>query len=466
MTDATQLMDGPAAPVRFEVNHIGKFYDFLEGPPGQAPIVVEWGGAGSGKSMSICQKLVERFYQETDLRILIIRKTGPSLTLTTWQMIQDVLKQYGHVENDDYEINRAERSIKHGDNIMWFQSLDKEEKKKSLNITDVYVEEPTEINWNEYLQLKDRLRYPTRTGRPNQMFLSFNPVDEYHWTKTEIIDKADYRERTDYQRHRELCEGDPKTAKISILHSTYKDNPFLPAGYREYLDHLWEQDKAHFTVYSLGEYAALENTIYTNYVIDHLLFSDNPTAMGIDFGYNNPTALVAVWQRDGELYLRELIFESYLTNQDLVQKLNVILPKHWRSVPMYADAAEPARIEEIARAGYNIRPGEKDVKNGIDVVKRYRVHLHADSQNLIREWRSYKWREDRNGRVLEEPVKLNDHACDAARYAIYSSDVIRNQGTCTTFKTPVIRPPVRQAPSKQRLPGFRTVTSIPRMNTT
>ncbi len=448
-------------PTRFEVNHIGKFYDFLKSPPGGAPTVALWGGAGSGKSMAICQELVERFYNESDIRILIIRKTGPSLTLTTWQMVQDILKQYGHMENEDYEINRAERSVKHGDNIMWFQSLDKEEKKKSLNITDAYVEEATEITWDEYLQLKDRLRYPSRSGRANQMFLSFNPVDEYHWTKTEIIDKAEYRERTDYQHRCEICEGDPEKAGISILHSTYRDNPFLPMGYREHLEHLIELDKAHYTVYNLGEYAALENVVYTNYVIDHATFDVPPMALGLDFGYNNPTALIAVWQRDGELYLRELIFESYLTNQDLIEKLKHVLPKAWQTVPIYADSAEPARIEEIARAGYNIHPAEKDVKDGIDVVKRYRVHLHAESQNLVREWRSYKWREDRNGRILEEPVKLNDHSPDAGRYAIYSGD-LRRVGV-GTFKAPVIKKPMLRSASRPALPGFSHATAMPRM---
>ncbi|HEY8541382.1 MAG TPA: terminase large subunit, partial [Pseudothermotoga sp.] len=87
---------------------------------------------------------------------------------------------------------------------------------------------------------------------------------------------------------------------------------------------------------------------------------------------------------------------------------------------IYADSAEPARIEEIARAGFNIYPAKKDVKDGIDFLKRKMIYLYKDCTNTIKEIQMYKWKENKNGEILDEPVKFNDHAMDAMRYAVYT----------------------------------------------
>ena len=46
--------------------------------------------------------------------------------------------------------------------------------------------------------------------------------------------------------------------------------------------------------------------------------------------------------------------------------------------------------------------------------------ITKSSVNLIKEIESYSWKTDLNGNILEEPVKFNDHALDALRYAVYS----------------------------------------------
>lgn len=408
------------------VTVIPKFFEFLRAA--RSPVVALYGGAGSGKTVSLCQEMVRRLYTERDYTCLVVRKTGPSLMKTVYPEIKKVLESYGMAEGRDYVENRAERCIRANGNTMWFFSYGGDveaargvERVKSLNATDAYINEASELSWNEYEQLRLRLRNPPSSGRPCQLFMDFNPVDPYHWTKTMIVDRAEHRVHTGADGCL-VVEGHPDNAGISVLHSTYKDNPFLPHDYRRHLESLAESDRMHYHIYCMGVYAQPEHTIYTNYMVDNTSsgISSPPDCIGLDFGYNNPTALVAIWERDGELYIRELLYESYLTNQDLIEKLNNIIPLGWRGAPIYADSAEPARIEEIARAGYNIHPAEKNVKDGIDAVKRYRVHFHPDDQNMLREWRSYRWREDRNGRVLDEPIKHDDHCCDAVRYAVHT----------------------------------------------
>ena len=87
---------------------------------------------------------------------------------------------------------------------------------------------------------------------------------------------------------------------------------------------------------------------------------------------------------------------------------------------IYCDAAEPKTIEELVRNGFNTKPANKDVTEGIRTVKGTPLTIHQDSLNLLKELKSYRWKTDRNGNKLDMPVKFSDHAIDAMRYAIFS----------------------------------------------
>jgi phage terminase large subunit len=141
---------------------------------------------------------------------------------------------------------------------------------------------------------------------------------------------------------------------------------------------------------------------------------------GVDFGYNNPSVVVKVGVKDGKsIYVHEELYESHLTNQDLINKLKSIVTN--RNKIMKCDCEDPARIEELCRAGFNARAcmkGKNSVKDGIDNVKMLKVYVTKSSINIEKERRNYKWKTDKDGHVLDEPVKFSDHAMDAIRYAI------------------------------------------------
>ncbi len=138
---------------------------------------------------------------------------------------------------------------------------------------------------------------------------------------------------------------------------------------------------------------------------------------GLDFGFNNPSALVKVGIKDGKLYAEELMHETKLTTNDLVYLLDTF---GLGNCTIYCDAAEPKTIEELVRSGINAKPSVKAVKEGISMIKSKELYITKNSSNLIKEIRNYKWKTDKDGRVLDEPVKFMDHLCDALRYAVYT----------------------------------------------
>ena len=165
-----------------------------------------------------------------------------------------------------------------------------------------------------------------------------------------------------------------------------------------------------------------KNLIYNNWeVTDKFPENHDETIYGLDFGFNNPTALVKINYHDGNIYLNQLLYGSKLTNEQLIMQMEGLIEN--KKDYIYADCAEPQRIEEISSAGFNVYPAEKSVSDGIDFVKRRKLFIHPNSVDVISEIKKYKWKEDRNGNILDEPVKFMDHSMDAIRYGVYSHHI-------------------------------------------
>jgi phage terminase large subunit len=162
----------------------------------------------------------------------------------------------------------------------------------------------------------------------------------------------------------------------------------------------------------------IEGLIYTNWHLCDSIPSDLERVKGLDFGFNHPTALldVAVDEASKCIYVDELVYESGLIPQELIELMTSVAPTD----TIYADAARPDTIEEIYRAGFNIHKADKSVWDGIQKVKSYKIFITRHSQNVLKEIRSYKWKVDKNGKSLEEPVKFLDDAMDAMRYAVWN----------------------------------------------
>jgi phage terminase large subunit len=202
-----------------------------------------------------------------------------------------------------------------------------------------------------------------------------------------------------------------------LIKSTYLDNPFLDATIVKEIERLKALDPNYWRIYGLGERGISEMKIYSHWQYCDV-FPESPDEIiyGLDFGYNNATALVKVAIKDQVIYTRELLYKSFLTNAQLIEELKT---KNIANGYIYADCAEPQRIEEIRKAGFNIKPADKEVGKGIDAVKSHPWFITKESVNTLKEVKSYSWKE-KDGKALDEPVKVNDHAMDAIRYAVHT----------------------------------------------
>lgn len=116
------------------------------------------GGAGSGKSVFIQQKLLYRAISEPGIRILICRKTAASIRESVFADMKIRLKEW---KIEQYvNINQTNMTITFPNNSqMIFIGLDTETRLLSLaNISCIFIEEAFEVEKTFVEQLNLRMR--------------------------------------------------------------------------------------------------------------------------------------------------------------------------------------------------------------------------------------------------------------------------------------------------------------------
>ena len=352
-------------------------------------VIVNQGSSRSGKTYSILQLLIfVKAFEETDNVFTICRKTLTALKATALRDFLDILKSTEMYDERNH--NKSENLYRLNGNLFEFVGLDQPQKKRGAKRDYLFINEANELTLEDWVQLSIRTK--------KQIFLDYNPSMEEHWIYDIVLPRDD----------------------CTFIKSTYKDNAaFLePEQIRE-IENLINIDENYWKIYGLGEMAQVRGSIFTNWqLVDHFPAECSMLFYGMDFGYSNdPTTLVRIGLREGELYLQELIYETNLTNQDIGERLLELGIK--RTDEIFADSAEPKSIYEIYKMGFNIHAtakGPDSILNGIDIVKRYKLKILQTSINLQRELKHYKWKEDINGKSLNVPIDKFNHTLDAVRY--------------------------------------------------
>jgi len=364
------------------------------------------GGARSGKSHALEQLAIKWLWTgEIGNKIirtgeaLILRETMPALRRTILKEFTYLLHEYKMMPYIDHR--KSVHEFRYQGRQISFFSLDDETKVLGLQTVWFWINEGNPVSFNIFNQLLMRCE--------NFCFLDYNPFDPGGWINQELEIK------------RLQKRGD-----VSLNISTYKMNPYLPQTIIDEIEGLALTDPTLFQVYNRGEWAELKGKIYPNYKeVDYNI--EGLTVLCLDFGYSDPMALIEITlnAKTKELLVKELYYKRETLVSDLIKYIHEE-GYNTREYIIIADSANPEAIEEIRRARIRIKAakkGKSSIRKGIDTVKQYKLLIYSDTDhpctNIITELTRYKWREDKEGQPMEEPIDQFNHALDAIRYGAF-----------------------------------------------
>lgn len=400
--------DEPIIKIRIRKNAYNSVYGpFFED---NRRLQIFFGGSSSGKSYFLASRVV--LDAIAGRNTLVCRAVAGTLRGSCWNEIVKAIGTMG-VEQyfDALKTSMLITCNLNGAQII-FAGLDDVEKIKSITpangvLTDVWVEEATEISRNDWKQLEKRLR--GRSDHTKRITLSFNPISKVHWIFKEFFGAWDDTKN--------LYEDEG----MLILKTTYKDNKFLMPDDIKGL--LTEKDDYYREVYTLGNWGVLGGSILKDYVrhdFDIGEYNFDAMALGADWGYNHATAILLLGIKDGEIYICKEIYEFEKRQQEIIDIAEINrIPKH---LFMWCDSATPEAIQQWRYAGYRARPVEKEkgsIQSQIQWLKNRKIHIHPSCTNTYLEIQQWQWSHDkRTGAFEDVPQEGFDDAMAALRYGI------------------------------------------------
>lgn len=355
-------------------------------------IIALQGGTRSGKTYSALQYIVSLIENFSGLTISIVRESFPSLRASALRDFKDILEDAELYDEANEKKPAGYYEYHHNGNIVEFFSVDNQQKVRGRKRDILYINEANEISIEKFRQLAFRT-----TGR---IIIDYNPSDSESYIYDQVLTRND-------------CE---------LLITTYKDNPHLPQEIINEIEILEDADPEYWKVFGEGVRGKTSGIILSHYKVclaDEYPINAGEKVYGLDFGFTAPSSLVEVTLYDNRIYARQRIYQRKLTNPELILVVKSLgLPPN---APIYCDHAEPDRITEFNRAGFNALKCDKNIKDGIDSLRAKPLYIHEDSKDLITEIKSYRYKKNKStDEFTEEPIAINDHALDALRYAVYT----------------------------------------------
>lgn len=385
--------------------------------------IIMKGSAGSGKSVDTAQNYILRLMNDRGRNLVCVRKaditnrdsTYAELTGAIYRMFGEKAERYWDIKQSPLQL-----TFKKNGNKIIFRGVNDEKQREKLKsitfqkgkLTDVWIEEATEITQADFEIIDDRLRGTLPPGQFYQIRMTFNPVNRNHWIKKNFFDIPD--------------------ENVLTHHSTYLTNRFIDDAYRARMERRKIVDPEGYQIYGLGEWGEIGGLILRNWQVADISqnISDyDDIAIGQDFGFNHANAILLLGIKDDNIYILD---EIYVHEKETSEIIPYAIAK---AIPtnktMWCDSAEPDRIKMWKSAGYRAKPVEKEqnsIKAQIDwlkgivgknkVVKR-QIFVHPHCVNTIKELQQWKWKKDeKTGEYLDEPVPVMDDAMAALRYGI------------------------------------------------
>ena len=351
--------------------------------------VVNQGGTSSGKTYSLMQVLYVLAMSESAQVITIVGQDVPNLKKGAYRDANTIRNNNPILQKWFPDVNEGERLIKCvNGSILEFSSFKDAQDAKSGKRDYLFINEANGISYEIYWQLAMRTR--------KKVFLDYNPSARF-WVHDEVIGREN----------------------VKLIISDHRKNYFLTKEEHDRIEGI--EDKELWKVYARGLTGMIEGLVLTNWDICDQLPPEEEWKMscfGLDFGFtNDPSALERVVLAHGELWIDELIYSTGLTNPDIAVRAKEQGVSSQQQI--IADCAEPKSIRELQAAGLWVTPstqGNDSIVAGLDILKRYRLHVTRRSQGLISNLRAYKWGKDKDGNNTNKPEDKNNHGIDAIRY--------------------------------------------------
>ena len=375
------------------------FEELLKSDELDKRIVIAQGGSRSGKTFNILIYWIYRLLQEDKKTLTIVRKTLPSLKNSVLKDLIQVLELFEIY--DPNKFHKQEGFYELGSNIINWTSVDEPQKIRGMKRDYLYCNEANELKIEDWNQLIFRTT--------DKVICDLNPSELNSWV-------YDLEKRDDSY----------------MFKTTWRDNPFVSDTIIKELESLKEKDENLYRIYNLGEKGIATQLVFTKFsTIEKIPEGMKLLGRGMDFGYNSPTTLIEIYKDEDNLYIRELLYTKNKTMPDIIYQMEQL--GFDKTDTIWCDSALPQNIEELKRSRFNVKPvNKKSILHGIDLIKRHHIWIESTSTNTIKEFQTYRFKEDKDGNLIDTPEDDNNHSIDAIRYVL-ESELNKKSGKLTVL---------------------------------
>lgn len=410
------------------------------------------GGYGSGKSYHIAFKIILKLL-EGKRKALVVRQVFDTIQESCYDLFCEILDDMGLLTSSPYEYRKNRNLVLalksplrfnfHNGSKVIFKGMDKPEKVKSINnVSIVWLEECSEINFAAYEELLGRIRTPNVSMH---FILSCNPVGKENWVYRHFFRFIN----EDGDEEVILDENRLYGLKCIVKNGTYyhhslpTDNPWLPWQYLKRLDGLQKFDRHLYMVARWGRFGATGTRVLPQLVVatNAQSFRKAITELGpanqyfgFDFGFEesyNAVVSMAVDAKRGYLYIFDEIYINHVTDDKMAtldemltlkDKIDAMNAQGYQK-QIVADNEDPKAITYYRQNGYAIRACRNKFAgsrlSNTRKIKRFRkIIVSPKCKNTIRELQDLTYKKDAKGNVIYDQFNIDPHSFSAIWYAL------------------------------------------------
>lgn len=339
------------------------------------------GGTSASKTISVLLYLIAKCQYDTKPTLTsVVSESFPHLRRGAMRDFLNIMQEHGYFDDESWSKSDHTYTFPNNSKLEFF-SADMPSKVRGPRRDRLFVNEANNIEKESWDQLLLRTR--------EFAIADWNPVSDFFM----------------YEDYGLNDEGTPSSTDpdCQFIILTYQDNEALEPA----IVHEIEKRKTHkqwFRVYGEGKRGEVEGKIFRGWkIVEDIPHEARLERRGLDFGFSNdPTAMVDIYYYNGGYILDEQLYRKGMHNKDIADKINSL---EQSQVLVVADSAEPKSIDEIGNYGVNIVGADKgpgSVKRMIDYVQTQQVSVTKRSTNLIKSYRNFMWKTDKEGKILND----------------------------------------------------------------